>query len=286
MTDVFIYVAIGFVASRIIGQRGEKAARWFINFALYALIPFYVFASMWTSPVSLFSAGNVVLTAAGVMAAGGLFTWVWTKRTGTPFRQRCMPVMFMNSAYLAIPVNTLLWGAAGTAYAIIYNMAVTIAHFTVGIYLVAHKEPLAEMFRVPIIYAVVAGMALNAFSVHPPASVSVLLSASSRAALAVMLIFVGYRLCLADSASMKDAAIGVALRMAGGAIVAAILVKLIGLSGPAAGVCVMTSAMPAAVNSYILAEQYDSDPSFAASAVFLGTVLSLAAIPPIAYIIA
>jgi predicted permease len=196
-----------------------------------------------------------------------------------------MPVMFMNSAYLAIPVNTLLWGPAGTAYAIVYNMAVTVSHFTVGIYLVARREPLAEMFRVPIIYAVAAGMALNAFHVYPPASVSVLLTVMSRATLAVMLMFVGYRLCLANSSCMKDAAIGVGLRMGGGVLIAALLVKLAGLSGPVAGVCIMSSAMPTAVNSYLLAEQYDCDPSFAASTVFLGTVLSLAAIPLIAYII-
>ena len=219
-----------------------------------------------------------------VMSAGGIFTWIWAKRTGIPFRQRCLPVMFMNSAYMAIPVNTLLWGKEGTTYTIIYNMAVTVAHFTVGIYLVARREPVAEMFRVPIIYAVAAGMALNAFSIQPPASVAILIGALSRMTLAAMLLFVGYRLCLACVSSMKDAVIGVVLRMGGGALVAAILVNILGISGPAAGVCIMTSAMPAAVNAYLLAEQYDSDPSFAASAVFLGTVLSLLVIPLIAFI--
>ncbi len=285
-TNVFVYIFAGFVASRIVGKRGENVARLFIGVALYGLIPFYVFASLWTSQVSLFSAGNVLLVSVVVMAAGGVFALAWTKRTGTPFRNRVLPVMFMNSAYLAIPVNTLLWGNEGTTYAIIYNMAVTIAHFTVGIYFVAHREPLGEMFRLPIIYAVAAGMALNAFSARPPAAVTLLLGTLSRITLSVMLIFVGYRLCLACLSSLKDALVGVALRMAGGALVAALLVTLFGMSGPAAGVCVMTSSMPAAVNAYLLAEQYESDPSFAAGAVFAGTLLSLAFIPLIAYLIA
>jgi predicted permease len=47
----------------------------------------------------------------------------------------------------------------------------------------------------------------------------------------------------------------------------------------------MTSLMPAAVNSYILAERFEADAELAAAAVFLGTLLSIFLIPVAVYVL-
>jgi predicted permease len=54
-----------------------------------------------------------------------------------------------------------------------------------------------------------------------------------------------------------------------------VLAGVVGLSGLSRDVTVLESAMPTAVMATILATEFDSDPSFAALAVLLTTLLSL-----------
>jgi predicted permease len=78
---------------------------------------------------------------------------------------------------------------------------------------------------------------------------------------------------------------GTALRMGGGFIAGVGAVYLLGLSGVSAKVCVMTSLMPTAVNSYILAERFSADAELAAATVFLGTLCSFVLIPLALYVL-
>jgi hypothetical protein len=49
---------------------------------------------------------------------------------------------------------------------------------------------------------------------------------------------------------------------------------LLGLSGPARQAAILLASMPAAVITTVLALEFDLDPSFATSAVFVSTMLS------------
>jgi predicted permease len=119
----------------------------------------------------------------------------------------------------------------------------------------------------------------------PPRAAVVSGDIVSRVTLPVMLMFVGYRLKRMPLSRFGFVLTGTALRMGGGFAAGIGAVYLLGLSGVPAGVCVMTSLMPAAVNSYILAERFEADAELAAAAVFLGTLLSIFLIPVAVYVL-
>lgn len=279
---VFIFIAAGAVLKKLSGSKGEGAAKVFVWAALYLLIPLYIFLTVWGTRLETAS-WKIAACALIVVLCGAGYARLWAAKTGISFRSHFLPVVFMNSAYLAIPVCTLIWGAQGAAYAIIYNVAVTVANFTLGVWWASKEKPIAEIAGLPVLYAVAAGALLNAFGAPFHGGLLKAGSIVSFVTLPVMLIFVGYRL---GEINFKEAGLvlaGVCLRIGGGFVAGLVAVGLLGIKGPAAGVCVMVSSMPAAVYSYILTEKYQGNVPFAAASVFVGTLLSFFSIALIGY---
>jgi predicted permease len=69
-------------------------------------------------------------------------------------------------------------------------------------------------------------------------------------------------------------AVAVALSLAVSPLVGVGLAILLGLSGPARQAAILLASMPAAVVTTVLALEFDLDPNFATSVVFVSTVLS------------
>ncbi len=76
-----------------------------------------------------------------------------------------------------------------------------------------------------------------------------------------------------QSASRISWALGV--RLLGGPLVAWLLARLFGFQGEAAAVMILSSAFPTAVNTALLAHEFNADSEFAATAVFYSTLLSM-----------
>jgi len=279
VSHIFIFILAGVVMGKLAAKRGEPAARIFVAVALYVLIPLFVLLTLWTSPLSLTNSWKIMAVSVIVMAFCTLLALGWVLAGEVAFRHVALPVVFMNSAYLAIPVCALLWGKDGVAYAILYNAVVTLAHFTFGVWWVSSRKSLGDVLGIPVIYATVAGIALNLLHVRPFAFVQEANTLVSLVTLPVMLLFMGYRLGKLHFHTLRRAFIGVALRMGGGWAAALFAVAVLDIRGVAAGVCVIVSAMPSAVNAYILAEHFGADAEFAAAVVSVGTVLSLAMVP-------
>ena len=276
---VFSFVLVGAVLGFLIRHRGEKTIQRFIWLALNVLIPVFIFVSLWSSNVPVRTSLGVVLTASIVLAAGFVFAWFWAKARHIHFRDQSLPIIIMNSAYLALPVCKFIGGEEAFNYALVYNVVAMLVNFTFGIIAITRGNALSEIFDMPIIYAVAAGLALNIAAVQVPAVVLKSNSLLSFVVLPAMLMLVGYRIAKIRLHSVKAAAYGVLLRMGGGFIVAFLCVKLFNLTGAAGLVCILSSTMPAAVNTYILAEYYKLDTDFAASTVVIGTALSFFVIP-------
>ncbi len=230
---VFAFVVLGAALKRFTGERGEGTAKVFIWITLYLLIPAYIFLTMWYNPLSFAYSWKTAVCAFAVVLFGAFFMWVWAWKEKISFKEHCLPVIFMNSAYLAIPVNTLLWGAQGAAYAIIYNMVITVATFTLGIWWVSKKSALSEIAGLPVLYAAAAGAALNAIGTGFPHVLGTASKMISFVTLPVMLIFVGYRLGEIKAEGFKLVIWGVSLRMLGGCLAGAGVAYILGITGPA-----------------------------------------------------
>ena len=80
------------------------------------------------------------------------------------------------------------------------------------------------------------------------------------------------RAAMPDRPAAVGLAVGLSLLVA--PVVGVALTMLLGLSGVARQVAIVGASMPAAVITTVLALEFDLDPSFATSAVFLSTILS------------
>ncbi|MHB9154462.1 MAG: AEC family transporter, partial [Endomicrobiales bacterium] len=213
---VFSFILLGALLQRSLRERGERAAAAVIRFALYVLIPLYMLLSMWSSPLSPERSWRIAAAALLVTAAGAFLAFAWSRARRIPFGVQCLPIIFMNSAYLAIPVNTLLWGAAGTTCTIIYNAVITVMTFTFGVWCVSKERPFAEIATLPVLYGTAAGILLNALSVPVPGAAAAAGRFVSLVTLPLMLVFVGYRLGKVTAAAFGPALGGALLRMGGG----------------------------------------------------------------------
>ncbi|MEE9315818.1 MAG: AEC family transporter [bacterium] len=279
VSKVFVFVFIGYLVGKIREKFVKPLIAVVIYGSLYVLVPFFFFLSMWESSADLLIARNVTLIAAAVVITCGFMAYLFSTLSGVEFRQICLPIMFMNTIYLAIPINTLFFGSEGMTYSIIYSLTVGILNFTLGIYLVSRKEHFLEIIKMPLIYAALVGVVLNQAKVGIPV---VFLNISQRlkdVVLPAMVGLVGYQLNFIKWPHLKLVNIGVILRMGGGFLVALILVKLLNFSGPGASVVLISSAMPSAVLTYIFAKKYKVDADFAAGMILVSTLLSIVTIP-------
>ena len=284
LSKVYLYVLAGFLAGLIIGQRAEGLTKRVIWLILYVLIPLFIFDTIWANSISFSGAWKVVATAVFVISGGIAAVFLWAKIKGIPFKKYALSVAFMNSAFLAIPVSAFLWGRLGAQYAIIYNIVLTIVFFTLGITLADEKNSFAGIFRLPEIYAITLGFILYFLRVKPSLQLSQGLGFVSSVTLPAMLIFVGFKISKIKFRVFSDALIGVMLRIGGGWLLSLAAVTLLSIPFPERGVCIMSSAMPTAIMSYIIAEEFQADAEFAAAMIVLGSILSFFTIPLIAYL--
>jgi predicted permease len=94
-----------------------------------------------------------------------------------------------------------------------------------------------------------------------------------------MLVSLGIRMRTVRLQTLRPALLAVVLRMAPGLAAAAAWVTLMDLEGAARGVVLLTGVLPSAVMNFVLAEGAGEPSEEVASAILLGTVISVVAIP-------
>jgi len=278
-SKIFIFAFIGYLVGKIGKGFIRPVVAAVIDGSLYLFIPFFFLLSMWKSSADFLITRKVAIIGISVVIACGLMAYVFSILYSVEFRQICLPIMFMNTIYLGIPINTLFFGREGMTYAMIYSLTEGLLSFTLGIYLVSRKEHFLQVIKMPLIYAALVGVLLNQSRVSVPV---ILLNISQRledVVLPAMVGLVGYQLNFMRWHKFKLVNTGVLFRVGGGFLVALILVRLLDLSGPGASVVLICSALPSAVLTYMFAKKYEADADFAAGMILVGTLLSVVTIP-------
>jgi len=279
LSKIFLFVFIGYLIGKIRKGFIRALVAMVIDGSLYLFIPLFFFLSMWESSADFLVTKKVAIIGISVVVACGLMAYLFSIFYRVEFRQICLPIMFMNTIYLGIPINTLFFGREGMTYAVIYSLTEGLLSFTIGIYLVSRKEHFLQVIKMPLIYAALVGVVLNQGKLGVPV---ILLNISQRlkdVVLPAMVGLVGYQLNFMRWRQFKLVNVGVLLRVGGGFLVALILVRLLDLSGPAASVALISSALPSAVITYVFAKKYEADADFAAGMILVGTLLSMVTVP-------
>jgi len=216
----------------------------------------------------------------------------------------------LNTTFVGYPVCQALLGGRGLLYAVLYDAGFTLVMSTLSIWFMswasrrgAHSlsGSLRDLVRSPLMWSVVLGVAWGALGWPMPAWIHTPLSTLGQATMPLALLAVGMlvrpRARQAVDAACSAPRPGASEKRGGGEslwwqlgvttalrllVVPALVwgvVALLRIERTAAAVMVLQTAMPTAVATTAMAEQYGGDSAFAAIAVILTTFLSLLTLP-------
>ena len=195
---VFFIIFLGF----LLRKYGKVDLRTFSRAQLYILSPALVFMSLAKAEVDTTLILRVlvfVLCLEAVLLGVTLAVGLMTKRDRAERQAMTLASIFMNTGFYGIPVCMLAFGEWGLVYATIYMVASSITQSTFGIFLASAgrrsvKDALASVFKVPLIWSIVAARLLVRIDALPPQPLMKMIDLLGEAAIPVGLLLLGMQL--------------------------------------------------------------------------------------------
>jgi malate permease and related proteins len=272
---VFFLIALGFTFAR--WKKISLAS--VTEVIVYLGTPSLVFTSLASKPVyaselaTLFCGLLVIYAGVGVLIR--LYFLVFRFHS----RGFALPALFMNAGNMGLPLALFAFGQAGLQRATLIFVIATCLQYSLGLYILNGRGNWQETFRLPLIYAAMAGLVLNLLHFKIPELVGQPLSMLGQATIPLMLVSLGYRLHEVESLQWGHALGGALVRVIGGFAAANLAVIAVGAEGVNRQVLLLYGCLPAAVVNFVLTEKYGQDPHLAASIVVLSTLISVVTIP-------
>jgi malate permease and related proteins len=276
VAPIFIAAGVGYAWARS-GRPydGIFVRRVVMNIGTPCLIVSTIGRAEVATPVLLTSALACWLVVALTLLVFGLVL----RLGGLDRRVFLPPLVFANTGNMGLPLALFAFGQEGLALALGFFIAMTFAHFTIGIYLTAGRANLGEMLRTPILHAAYVALFVQLSGVSVPAWLDNTLDLIGGITIPLMLITLGVSLASIQVATLGRTAALALLRLGGGVLAGWLVASMLGLEGMARAVVILQSAMPAAVFNYLLAQQFGRSPADVAGLVVVSTLLSFLTLP-------
>lgn len=281
VVPVFVLIAIGFCFARFKKISLDPIT----EIVVYLGAPCLVFTSLATKPLFATDIAVILAGAVGIIAGVGLLIWLYAGLTGFASPGFTLPVLFLNAGNMGIPLALFAFGEPGLQRATLFYVIITLIHNSLGLYILGGKGGAGEIFRLPLIYAAVLGLAFNLAEIHIPEPIFQPLSVLGMSVIPLMLVSLGYRLYTMRSVTWRHSFAGAFIRVAGGFASAYLTVELLGIQGINRQVILLYGSLPSAVINFMLTEKYSRDPELAASIILFSTVLSLLSVPIVLWLL-
>jgi predicted permease len=224
----------------------------------------------------------------GLVAVMGILTYgVSMLRQFTPSMRSAfiLSVMLANLGNYGIPVIELLFNDSyATSIQVMVMISQAIITFTFGMFLASRgqftlKESVKRTLSYPIIYAIIVSFIFKGFQIPVWEPIWIILQKISYAFIPMAIFTLGAQLGRIQlTKGIGDVIISAGCRLLLGPCVGFCLIKLFGFHGLAAQVLFISSGLPSAVNSALIAVEMNNEPRFASQAVFFSTLLSFATV--------
>ena len=287
LLPVVVVVLLGYLLRRSFALDVRTLNR----LSLYVLSPCLVFVTLLRTDIAGDAAVRLALQMALVVVVSTICAWLIAIGFRLASHQRSgfvLTTSFMNSGNYGLSVARFAFGDVGFQYAVIGYLTQAILAQTLAIYLASsgkasHRAAFAQVFRVPLIYAVLLALGLRICGIHLDKTNGVI----------AVGIYNGLRLAADATLPLLLLILGTQLTerrpiVAGGATAMAVIIRLLlsiplafgvgsvlGLSGMPLHVGTIQAAMPTAVNMIILALEFDAWPEFVSNGVVITTLGSL-----------
>ncbi len=277
---VFIIIGAGFVAARRLTIDAQTLSR----VSLYVLGPALVFSKLVETTVTGTDLVQIVVfTVVGTLLVLAL-SWVvarllrLNRSTESAFVLSCS---FVNSGNYGLPLVLFAFGQAGLERALIYFVTGAFMMNTVAVFIASRGQAkattsLLNIFRVPMIYAIVIAFAIRAAHLEIPEFISQPLEMTGNAAIPVMLLLVGIQLAgVSFGKQARLICMATLVRLVGGAVVGIALATVMGLAGVTRQACIIEHSTPTGVMTGILALEFGTEPELVTGVIFASTLASI-----------
>jgi len=290
MIDIILGAVLPVLLTASIGYGWTRAGRTFDSLALTLLVTdigtpclvFGTFAKTAIPPGALAAsaAATVAILASFVVAAAFIL-----RVLGLPWRTYLPALAFPNTGNLGLPLALYAFGQEGLSYAIVFFTFCSVTNFTAGQAIAAGAVDVRALLRMPIIYAVILGVASSAAGIELPRWLANTVSLLGSITVPLMLLMLGVSLAKLRVGAVPRAFLLAMLRIGMGAGIGLAVTALFGLHGLARAALVQQSAMPVAVFNYLFALRWNNQPEEIAGLVVVSTLAAIITTPALLYLL-
>jgi len=242
-------------------------------------VPALVFAAMAGKSFDLATYAPLALGGFIVLATCGLLAWPIARLIGSQPKTLAPPMMFNNSGNIGLPLAVLAWGEEALPAAVILFMVENTLHFTFGARLLDPHARLLTLWRVPVVAAAIAGLAVAMLKIPIWQPLVIAIKMLGDVSVPLLLFSLGVRMTDVSFREWKVATGSALLRPIAGMLIAAGVIQLLGLQGREAAMLLVFGALPPAVLNFLFAERYKQEPERVASIVLIGNLAALIFLP-------
>ena len=278
---VGLIILIGFVVGRTIKLQRSTLSQ----LALYVLSPALVVDGLYRTESSLDSSSKLLLGFALTSFSIYILVTLVNRLLSLPAplsRAITAVVMFPNNGNMGLPVATFALGAAGLDRAIIYMLGSSFLMFCFGPAMIRGNgiiEGFKLTLKLPLLWAILFGLSLRLLSITIPWELDVGIRQLGAAAVPIALILLGMQLSETRfQPGIKEIILAIA-RLSCAPIIAFAIGTLLQLETLNLQILVLQSAMPTAVNSFVIVSEFGGDKDLVAKAIVTSTVLSFITLP-------
>lgn len=278
---VFAIVLVGFFYGRKF--QPDLAAVNRINLDIF--VPALIFAVLSNKDIVLGDYQGLLVGGAFVVLCSGVLAWPLVRYMGWQTKTFLPPIMFTNSGNMGLPLVLFAFGEAAMPAAVLLFIVENTLHFTVGMKMMDRSASIGHIFRLPMLLATIAGIALSLAGVNVPEALYRPIDMLGQIAIPFMLFALGVRLV---SVTLNDWRMGLAAAVvtpATGLILALIYITFVTLPSQQVAVLILFGALPPAVLNFIVAEKFQQQPAEVASIVMIGNLASVVVIPTVLYFV-
>ena len=256
----------------------------------YVLAPCLVFRLLVENPLGVgevYRVGAVALLGTALPALAAVGVGVILRWPRALIAACALCALLPNAANYGLSAVHFAFGDAALAQAGVYFVVMSILTYTAGVLIASLGRAklgtaLKELVKVPAIWAVLLGFLLVQANQTLPVPLERAVYLLADATIPVFLLILGMQFrTMRWKGALIPITVVVGLRLVGGALAGLGAAEVLGLSGPALQATVLESGMPVAVITIVLATEYDLEPDFVTTTVFVSTLLSPLTLTPL-----
>jgi predicted permease len=286
LVPVSLILLIGFIAEKTLPLERQTLAQ----LVLYILAPALVADSLYRTTLSVESTTRLVLGFAIASTLLFISILVLAKLLKLPNlvqKSLIATTLFPNSGNLGLPLNAFAFGDSGLERAVVYMIIASLLMFGAGPALLKGggiKYGIRLTLTLPLFWAMVGGLVLRALPFGLPLRLDEGIAMLGRASIPVSLIILEMQLAKTEFKLGWDEAFASGLRLIIAPGIAYGVGIGLGLTGLDLQVLVLQSAMPTAVNAFVLSTEFGGDAPRVARTIVVSTLFSFGTLPVILWL--